>query len=249
MGLRGAGRNDDRVVLRDGLRLASVANIADVSAKHVTLRISNLDDGYAYTAPVGTYGASPFGLHDVYGNVSEWCSDMFLPHDDAARPLAEPLATSQLSCKGCESSRRARIRPCCSVATELTRPRPSSPGSSKQQQRRRPPLVGAAPTSTLWVAAAGSAERLAQTPRERRMLQPVARPCAFCAPARGPRKRHPGLGRRPTGAYDSARSVGLGSWSCTEGRSEFPPHGSSGLHELHRPQAEEKSGGTSLVPG
>ncbi|MEZ5964023.1 MAG: hypothetical protein R3F56_09285 [Planctomycetota bacterium] len=32
---------------------------------------------------------------------------------------SELLTTHILSCKGCESSRRARIRPCCSVATEL----------------------------------------------------------------------------------------------------------------------------------
>lgn len=35
------------------------------------------DDGYALTAPVGTYpdGASPYGALDMSGNVEEWCSD------------------------------------------------------------------------------------------------------------------------------------------------------------------------------
>jgi formylglycine-generating enzyme len=44
------------------------------------------DDGYAYTAPAGSYRANAFGLHDTLGNVAEWTQDCWNP-DYSGAPM------------------------------------------------------------------------------------------------------------------------------------------------------------------
>ena len=53
------------------------------------------DDGWANTAPVGSYpaGASKFGLMDVVGNVGEWVGDWYAPY--TAGDLVDPQGPAE----------------------------------------------------------------------------------------------------------------------------------------------------------
>jgi sulfatase modifying factor 1 len=81
----------------DGSGACASANVADQHAarRYPGWAVFPCDDGYVYTAPVGSFKANSFGLNDMLGNVFQWTDDCWhadytgVPTDGSSRTYGD----------------------------------------------------------------------------------------------------------------------------------------------------------------
>ena len=85
---------NERDSLTGAVNLADQAAARGQAAWPAIQSWPGLDDGFREHAPVGTYRASPFGLHEVYGNLAELCLDEYIVnyYEQCGSLVTDPVA-------------------------------------------------------------------------------------------------------------------------------------------------------------
>ncbi|WP_296710498.1 SUMF1/EgtB/PvdO family nonheme iron enzyme [Rhodoblastus sp.] len=119
---RGGASIRARYFFGDGVEdLCAYANGADATAheRNADWVVAPCRDGFAWTAPVGSFRPNGFGLRDMLGNVWEWTSDCAsdsLSHAARGGPAGCAPEANRILRGGSWSDPPARLRPAARVA-------------------------------------------------------------------------------------------------------------------------------------